>query len=64
MPSPPLSIVQSLSPRVAVLASDDVNDSCMVNGCRGLDELLRPWEGGTERGASGPTDVAAHVGGL
>lgn len=51
MPSPPLSIVQSLSPRVAVLASDDVTDSCTANGCRGFDELLRPWEGGTERGA-------------
>ncbi|BEI82101.1 hypothetical protein CcaverHIS002_0212610 [Cutaneotrichosporon cavernicola] len=49
MPSPPLSIVQSLSPRVAVLASDDVTDSCAANGCSGLDELLRPWEGGTER---------------
>lgn len=50
MPSPPLSIIQSLSPRVAVLASDDVNDSCNANGCKGLEELLRPWEGGTERG--------------
>ncbi|KAL7419589.1 hypothetical protein Q5752_005501 [Cryptotrichosporon argae] len=49
MPSPPLSIVQSLSPRIAVLASADVDDSCEANGCRGLDELLRPWEGGTER---------------
>ncbi|EKD03504.1 hypothetical protein A1Q2_02222 [Trichosporon asahii var. asahii CBS 8904] len=49
MPSPPLSIIQSLSPRVAVLASDDVNDSCNANGCKGLEELLRPWEGGTER---------------
>lgn len=52
MPSPPLSIIQSLSPRVAVLASDDVNDSCNANGCKGLEELLRPWEGGTERGES------------
>lgn len=52
MPAPPLSIIQSLSPRVAVLASDDVADSCAANGCRGLNELLRPWEGGTERGES------------
>lgn len=50
MPSPPLSIVQSLSPRVAVLTSDDVADSCAANGCHGLEELLRPWEGGTDRG--------------
>lgn len=50
MPSPPLSIVQSLSPRIAVLTSDDVVESCEANGCRGLEELLRPWEGGTERG--------------
>ncbi|TXT10913.1 hypothetical protein VHUM_01664 [Vanrija humicola] len=49
MPAPPLSILQSLSPRVAVLASDDVADSCAANGCAGLDELLRPWEGGTDR---------------
>ncbi|WVR03860.1 hypothetical protein IAU60_000858 [Kwoniella sp. DSM 27419] len=49
MPSPPLSIVQSLSPRIAVLSTDDVVQSCEANGCRGLDELLRPWEGGTER---------------
>lgn len=51
MPSPPLSIVQALSPRIAVLTSDDVIDSCEANGCRGLEELLRPWEGGSERGA-------------
>lgn len=50
MPAPPLSILQSLSPRVAVLSSDDVADSCAANGCAGLDELLRPWEGGTDRG--------------
>jgi hypothetical protein len=50
MPSPPLSIVQSLSPRIALLTSDDVVGSCEANGCRGLDELLRPWEGSTERG--------------
>jgi len=50
MPSPPLSIVQALSPRIAVLTSDDVIDSCEANGCRGLEELLRPWEGGSERG--------------
>jgi hypothetical protein len=50
MPSPPLSIVQSLSPRIAVLSADDVIDSCEANGCRGLEELLRPWEGSTERG--------------
>nr|XP_019050343.1 hypothetical protein I302_00772 [Kwoniella bestiolae CBS 10118]OCF29273.1 hypothetical protein I302_00772 [Kwoniella bestiolae CBS 10118] len=49
MPSPPLSIVQSLSPRIAVLTSQDVIQSCEANGCRGLEELLRPWEGGTER---------------
>ncbi|WVQ79020.1 hypothetical protein IAT38_001112 [Cryptococcus sp. DSM 104549] len=49
MPSPPLSIVQSLSPRIAVLTSEDVVHSCEANGCRGLEELLRPWEGGTER---------------
>ncbi|KAL1410386.1 hypothetical protein Q8F55_004396 [Vanrija albida] len=49
MPAPPLSILQSLSPRVAVLASDDVADSCAANGCAGLEELLRPWEGGTDR---------------
>ncbi|OCF34119.1 hypothetical protein I316_04067 [Kwoniella heveanensis BCC8398] len=49
MPSPPLSIVQSLSPRIAVLQSEDVIQSCEANGCRGLEELLRPWEGGTER---------------
>ncbi|OCF74953.1 hypothetical protein I204_03799 [Kwoniella mangroviensis CBS 8886] len=49
MPSPPLSIVQSLSPRIAVLTSQDVVQSCEANGCRGLEELLRPWEGGTER---------------
>jgi hypothetical protein len=51
MPSPPLSIIQSLSPRIAVLTSDDVVTTCEANGCRGLEELLRPWEGGTERGA-------------
>ena len=50
MPSPPLSIIQSLSPRIAVLTSDDVVTTCEANGCRGLEELLRPWEGGTERG--------------
>jgi hypothetical protein len=50
MPSPPLPLVQSLSPRIAVLASDDVTLSCEANGCTGLEELLRPWEGGTERG--------------
>ncbi|WRT65667.1 uncharacterized protein IL334_002612 [Kwoniella shivajii] len=49
MPSPPLSIVQSLSPRIAVLTSQDVIQSCEANGCRGLEELLRPWEGGAER---------------
>ncbi|RXK41319.1 hypothetical protein M231_01469 [Tremella mesenterica] len=49
MPSPPLSILQSLSPRIAVLTSEDVVQSCEANGCRGLEELLRPWEGGTER---------------
>ncbi|WVQ74505.1 hypothetical protein IAR50_004106 [Cryptococcus sp. DSM 104548] len=49
MPAPPLSIVQSLSPRIAVLAADEVTGSCEVNGCRGLEELLRPWEGGTDR---------------
>ncbi|ORY24398.1 ER-golgi trafficking TRAPP I complex 85 kDa subunit-domain-containing protein [Naematelia encephala] len=49
MPSPPLSLVQALSPRIAVLTSDDVVDSCEANGCRGLEELLRPWEGSTER---------------
>ncbi|EIW66611.1 hypothetical protein TREMEDRAFT_34792 [Tremella mesenterica DSM 1558] len=49
MPSPPLSILQSLSPRIAVLTSEDVIQSCEANGCRGLEELLRPWEGGTER---------------
>ncbi|WVO13310.1 hypothetical protein L204_100923 [Cryptococcus depauperatus] len=49
MPSPPLCIVQSLSPRIAVLTSDDVVESCEANGCRGLEELLRPWEGATER---------------
>ncbi|KAK8861544.1 hypothetical protein IAR55_002366 [Kwoniella newhampshirensis] len=49
MPSPPLSLVQSLSPRIAVLTSEDVIHSCEANGCRGLEELLRPWEGGTER---------------
>ncbi|WWC87846.1 uncharacterized protein L201_002743 [Kwoniella dendrophila CBS 6074] len=49
MPSPPLSIIQSLSPRIAVLTSQDVIQSCEANGCRGLEELLRPWEGGTER---------------
>jgi hypothetical protein len=50
MPSPPLSIVQSLSPRIAVLASTEVTAACVANGCAGLDELLRPWEGGTDRG--------------
>lgn len=50
MPSPPLSIVQSLSPRIAVLTSEDVVTSCEANGCRGLEELLRPWEGATDRG--------------
>lgn len=53
MPSPPLSIVQSLSPRVAVLSSEGVIKACEANGCRGLEELLRPWEGGTERGELG-----------
>jgi hypothetical protein len=51
MPSPPLSIVQSLSPRVAVLSSDGVIQACEANGCRGMEELLRPWEGSTDRGA-------------
>jgi hypothetical protein len=50
MPSPPLALVQSLSPRIAILTSDDVVVSCEANGCRGLEELLRPWEGATERG--------------
>jgi hypothetical protein len=50
MPSPPLSIVQSISPRIAVLTSDDVVTACEANGCRGLEELLRPWEGATDRG--------------
>ncbi|KIR27984.1 hypothetical protein I309_02978 [Cryptococcus deuterogattii LA55] len=49
MPSPPLSILQSLSPRIAVLTSEDVVRSSQENGCAGLHELLRPWEGGTER---------------
>ncbi|WWD16547.1 hypothetical protein CI109_100974 [Kwoniella shandongensis] len=49
MPSPPLPLVQSLSPRIAILTSEDVVHSCEANGCRGLEELLRPWEGGTER---------------
>lgn len=49
MPSPPLSILQSLSPRIAVLTSEDVVKSSKENGCAGLHELLRPWEGGTER---------------
>jgi hypothetical protein len=57
MPSPPLSIVQSLSPRIAVLTSDDVVTACEANGCRGLEELLRPWEGATDRGALGPEEV-------
>lgn len=50
MPSPPLSIVQSLSPRIAVLTSEDVVAACEANGCRGLEELLRPWESATDRG--------------
>lgn len=50
MPSPPLSILQSLSPRIAVLTSEDVVKSSQENGCAGLHELLRPWEGGTDRG--------------
>lgn len=49
MPSPPLSILQSLSPRIAVLTSEDVVKSSQENGCAGLHELLRPWEGGTDR---------------
>jgi hypothetical protein len=53
MPSPPLPLVQSLSPRIAVLTSEYVTQSCEANGCRGLEELLRPWEGGTERGGRG-----------
>jgi hypothetical protein len=54
MPSPPLSIVQSISPRIAVLTSDDVVTACEANGCRGLEELLRPWEGATDRGKRAP----------
>ena len=56
MPSPPLSIVQSISPRVAVLSSDGVIQACEANGCRGLEELLRPWEGSTDRGGCPPAD--------
>ncbi|ORX33680.1 ER-golgi trafficking TRAPP I complex 85 kDa subunit-domain-containing protein [Kockovaella imperatae] len=52
MPSPPLPLVQSLSPRIAVLTSDDVVDSCEANGCCGLEELLRPWESSAEMGKS------------
>ncbi|TYJ59142.1 hypothetical protein B9479_000131 [Cryptococcus floricola] len=48
MPAPPLSILQSLSPRIAVLAADDVTTSAEANGCRGLHELLRPWEAATD----------------
>lgn len=61
MPSPPLPLVQSLSPRIAVLTSEDVVQSCEANGCRGLEELLRPWEGGTERGElSQPTWIMSE----
>jgi hypothetical protein len=70
MPSPPLSIIQPLSPRVAILTSDDVKLSCEANGCRGLEELLRPWEGGTERGmlsrldARTDTTLTASIGAI
>lgn len=52
MPSPPLALVQSLSPRIAVLTADDVVKTSEANGCAGLEELLRPWEGSSERGES------------
>lgn len=50
MPSPPISILQPLSPRVFVLQSEDVREACAPNGCTGLEEIVRPWEGSVERG--------------
>ena len=57
MPSPPLPLVQSLSPRIAILTSDDVIDSCAANGCAGLEELLRPWESSAEMGTPRAPDL-------
>lgn len=50
MPLTPASLLHALSPRSAVFATDEVTASCQANGCKGLDELFRPWEGGVERG--------------
>lgn len=50
MPLAPASLLHALSPRIAIFATDEINASCQANGCKGLDELFRPWEGGVERG--------------
>jgi hypothetical protein len=48
------SVLQALSPKVVIFADDDVDQSCRRNGCKGLDELFKPWQSSIERGLSLP----------
>jgi hypothetical protein len=45
-------ILHALSPKIVVFSSEEVKNSCSVNGLRNLDELFKPWQTKIEKGSS------------
>ena len=45
-------IHQALSPKVVIFSSEQVQQSCRVNGLKNLDELFKPWQNSVEKGTS------------
>lgn len=50
MLSPVDYILQAFSPQVVIFSDANVDRACEVNGCKGLDQLFKPWQSKIERG--------------
>jgi hypothetical protein len=45
-------LLQAFSPQVVIFSDENVDRACEVNGCKGLDQLFKPWQSTIERGMS------------
>lgn len=48
-------ILHAFSPRIVVFADEHVERSCQQNGCKGLDDLFKPWQFAIEKGQRLPS---------
>lgn len=46
------TVLQALSPQIVIFSDESVDQSCRLNGCKGLDQLFKPWQSSIERGPS------------